>query len=182
MGQQPARSITDAGCVHAILAMILECTRTGSESGRCRSTCGVFRERITSQVTSGHMWSSLQTVDCGPHILPPWAVCICQINPQIPAGITRLYQLNIFIMSYLFIFQIVKGKVAVPVEDILERADSRTRSSHNRKCRQLPTNSTQYLHSFFHLPSPSGIDYLRPALTRILFPHLRPCSVLLHKL
>ena len=112
MGQQPARSITDAGCVHAILAMILECTRTGSESGRCRSTCGVFRERITSQVTSGHMWSSHQTVDCGPHILPPWAVCICQINPQIPAGITRLDQLNIFYneLSLYYFFSNCQGQ------------------------------------------------------------------------
>ena len=112
MGQQPARSITDAGCVHAILAMILECTRTGSESGRCRSTCGVFRERITSQVTSGHMWSSHQTVDCGPHILTPWAVCICQINPQIPAGITRLDQLNIFYneLSLYFFFKLSRAR------------------------------------------------------------------------
>ena len=79
-------------------------------------------------------------------------------------------------------FQIIKGKVAVPVEDIFERTDSRTRSSLNRKYRQLPTNSTQYLHSFFLLPSPSETDYLRPALTRILFPRLRPCCVLPHKL
>ena len=49
------------------------------------------------------------------------------------------------------VFQVIKGKVAVPVEDILERADSRTRSSHSRKYRQLPTNSTQYLHSFFFI-------------------------------
>ena len=42
----------------------------------------------------------------------------------------------------------------------------------------LPNTSTH----FFHLPSPSGIDYLSPALTRILFPRLRPCCVLPHKL
>ena len=79
-------------------------------------------------------------------------------------------------------FQIIMGKVAVPVENILERAHSRTRSSHNREYRQLPTNSTQYLHSFFHVRSLSGIDLIRPTLTRIPFPLLRPYCVLPHKL
>ena len=32
---------------------------------------------------------------------------------------------------------------------IQESTDSRTRSSHNRKFRHLPSNSTHYLHSFF---------------------------------
>lgn len=46
-------------------------------------------------------------------------------------------------------FQIVKGKVAIPAEDILIEADSRTRRQHGLKFRLLPSHCTQYKNSFY---------------------------------
>ena len=47
------------------------------------------------------------------------------------------------------LFRMVHGKVAVPVEDILEKADSRTRSQHSYKYKHLTANTEQFKNSFF---------------------------------
>ncbi len=45
--------------------------------------------------------------------------------------------------------KIINGKVAIPVEDILTRADQRTRTNHPQTYRHLRSQSEQYRQSFF---------------------------------
>jgi len=47
------------------------------------------------------------------------------------------------------LFRIVQGKIAIPVDDILTRADARTRSPHDYKFRHISANTQQYNNSFF---------------------------------
>jgi len=47
------------------------------------------------------------------------------------------------------LFQIVHGKIAIPVDDVLARADARTRSQHDYKFRHISANTQQYKNSFF---------------------------------
>ena len=46
-------------------------------------------------------------------------------------------------------YQIVKGKVEIPAEDYLLKADTRTRSHNSAKFRHFATHCEQYKHSFF---------------------------------
>jgi len=46
------------------------------------------------------------------------------------------------------LFRIVQGKIAIPVEDILTRADARTRSQHDYKFRHISANTQQYKNFF----------------------------------
>jgi len=46
-------------------------------------------------------------------------------------------------------YKIIHGKVAVPVGDTLIKSDSRTRSSHLHKFKQISSNCEQYRHSYF---------------------------------
>ena len=46
------------------------------------------------------------------------------------------------------LFQIVHGKIAIPVDDILTRSDARTRSQHDFKFRYISAN-TQQCKNFF---------------------------------
>jgi len=43
----------------------------------------------------------------------------------------------------------VHGKIAIPVDDILSRADARTRSQHDYKFRHISANTQQYKNCFF---------------------------------
>ena len=47
------------------------------------------------------------------------------------------------------LFRIVQGKIAIPVDDILTRADVRTRSQHDYKFRHISANTQQYKNTFF---------------------------------
>ena len=47
------------------------------------------------------------------------------------------------------LFRLVHGKIAIPVDDVLTRADARTRSQHDYKFCHISANTQQYKNSFF---------------------------------
>ena len=57
-----------------------------------------------------------------------------------------------------FLFQIIKGGVAVQAEDYLTKADSRTRNLHAHKYRHINSNSDQFKNSFFVRTIPQWND------------------------